>query len=87
MPYTLSEFPEGVTVKNLNDLVAELERNSRTRTVGSTKCPRHSDRLKRGELRFFAKICYARHAASICLDLPALPTLTETMPTNACQFF
>ena len=31
MPYTLSEFPEGVTVKNLNDLVAELERKIRAR--------------------------------------------------------
>ena len=81
----LSEFPEGVTAKNLNDLAAELERKIRAlRTVGSTKCPRHPDRLKRGELRFFAKICYARHAASICLDLPALPTPSYRDHANEC---
>ena len=85
----LSEFPEGVRARIQRSGGRTRAKNSRSRTVGSTKCPRHPDRLKRGELRFFAKIRYARgmQLLSVLTCPHCQHRATETMPTNACQFF
>jgi len=58
----LSEFPEGVTAKNLNDLADELERKILA-----------LDRVMQSLSVITCPHCQCQ--------------ATETMPTNACQFF
>jgi hypothetical protein len=66
----LNRFPEGVTAKNLNELVDELEQKIRA--------------LEQSVLRISTRTNEFGHAASICPDLPALPTPIYRNDANEC---